>query len=248
MLSLPLWHNPLIDTYMFDETTTAALVEMRFYTVADLWDDQAQSPWTDHDVYTGFTADFSRDPRILQRRLGASNAFTQAWNAFIRHIPSQWWRLLTRPDFQVSEGEHFAYDDSNTIRYALYQDADLNCMIPCEITTNGSIHELEDIVDIPEDTFGMKILYDHKRRVIGPEERAYPRWHEWKLILRTQRPRASQVKINHIYQALISSEYERPNCESKWEDHIDPPTNGWDSVWMDMKGLMGTPRDLKTRF
>ena len=27
----------------------------------------------------------------------------------------------------------------------------------------------------------MKILYDDKQRVLGPEELTYPRWHEWAL-------------------------------------------------------------------
>lgn len=248
MLSLPLWHNPLINTFMFDDTTISALIEMRFYTVTDLWDDQAHSPWTAHEVHAGFTTDHNHRAGSLQRRLGEVNKFTDEWNSFIRHIPTQWWRLLTHPDYQIAEGEHFAYYDGDTLHYALYQDADLNCMIPCEITTKGSLHELEDILDIPDDTFGMKILYDHKRRVVGPEERAFPRWHEWNLKLLAQRPRASRVKINHIYRALISSECERPNCEEKWEKFIDPPHDGWDSVWRDITGLMGTPRDIKTRF
>ena len=194
---------------MFDEITKSALIDMKFYTVTDLWDDEVHSPWTAQEVHAGFTANHNNRAGSLRRRLGEINKFTDEWNTFISNIPTKWWRLLTHPDHQISEGDHFAYINNGITHYALYQDADEGSMTPCEITTQGSLHELEGTQDIPDNTFGMKLLYDHKRRVVGPEELAYPRWHEWRLI-HTSKQRASRVKINHIYRAIISSGMRTP--------------------------------------
>ena len=129
-------------------------------------------------------------------------------------------------------------------------DVDLRSIVDCEITTQGALHELEDISQLYDDAQVMKILYDNRGRVVGPEERCYPRWHEWKLIMNADRTkRASSVKINHIYKALLNEKSLSPNCEGNWDEKgINPPPRGWREVWGQFLGLLGTPRDIKTRF
>ena len=76
------------------------------------------------------------------------------------------------------------------------------------------------------------------------------RWFEWKLVISAdKKKRASSIKINHIYQALVGAISVSPNCESNWDDKgINPPPRGWSEVWKQFHGLLGTPRDIKTRF
>ena len=127
---------------------------------------------------------------------------------------------------------------------------DLNSITHCEITTKGVLHELEDISQLYEDAQIMKILYDNHGRVVGPEETSHPRWFEWKLAISPDKmKRASSLKIKHIYQALRQERVLSPNCEGNWnEKGINPPPRGWGEVWKQFSGLIGTNRDIKTRF
>ena len=47
---------------------------------------------------------------------------------------------------------------------------------------------------------------------------------------------------------MLGKEWSRPNSEARWDDYINPPPRGWEEVWKQFHGLMGTPRDFKTRF
>ena len=85
----------------------------------------------------------------------------------------------------------------------------------------------------------MKILYDDKQRVLGPEELTYPRWHEWALKMPGKRRKASTVKIKHIYWTLIDKDSTSPNCEGNWDERgLAPPPRGWREVWRWFLGLM----------
>ena len=246
---MPLWHNPFLNMYMYDDVTKGALQELGFYTLADLWDDNTRSPWSPEEVHTGFADAMGADASRLQRQLGDADKFKDEWNKMLDEIPHKWWRLLKQPEHITEEGDHFAYLDRGRVKYALYVDKDLNSMIPCEITPAGALHELEEITEIPDNTFGMKILYDKKGRVMGPEELTYPRWHEWKLKKQDGNVKAGSVKIKHIYWTLLEKECLSPNCEGNWDErNIAPPPRGWGEVWKQFHGLMGTPRDYKTRF
>ena len=248
-LSMPLWNNPYLNMYMFDDTTKQALQELDFFTLADLWDDDARSPWSPDEVHTGFAGAAGANAALLQRQLGNADKFRDEWNIMLNEIPNSWWKLLKQPEHVTKEGCHFAFRDQGRLRYALYVDEELNAMIPCEITTAGSLHELEEIEEIPENTFGMKILYDDKSRVMGAEELTYPRWHEWKLKKQDGNVKAGSVKIKHIYWTLLEQESSSPNCEHNWDEQgLAPPPRGWGEVWKQFHGLMGTPRDYKTRF
>ena len=156
---------------------------------------------------------------------------------------------MRQPDYKATEGEHFAYRDGERIKYALLVDAELHSMIPCEITTRGTLHELEEIEEIQDDVEIFKILFDQKGRVVGPEETTYPRWFEWKLVINEKKKRATSCRIKHIYRSLLGEQWARPNCEANWDErNIEPPPRGWGEVWAQFQGLMGTPRDFKTRF
>ena len=248
--SIPLWHSHLINPYMFDDTSIQALMDMQFFTVEDLWDANTHSPWTPNEVYDGFTStgeNFSQNQ--LQRMLGIEDEFFYAWHKLINEIPHRWWKLLRLPIYAAQEGQYFAYEDEHEIKYAYLVDADLRSIIPCEITTRGSLHCLEEIEELPEEAIIYKILYDHRGCVVGPEEKSYPRWFEWKLQIDATQKRAASCRIKHIYTALIGEQWRRPNCEANWDERdIDPPPRGWGEVWEQFLGLIGTPRDYKTRF
>ena len=185
---------------MFDEITIQTLQELDVHTINDLWDAAAASPWEATEMYHGFTQRQSRqETNRLQQGLGIESDFTTKWNTFIRLIPKKWWKLMELEDHQVEEDTYFAYKERDTVKYALLSDADLRVIIPCEITTKGTIHKLENISELPEDVPGMLILFDDKNRVIGPAETTYPRWHEWKLSTLPKHKKATSVKIKNIY-------------------------------------------------
>ena len=164
-------------------------------------------------------------------------------------MPQNIWSELAQYDADIAEDDHFAFVEDGKIRYALLVEAESRTIVPCEITTKGTLHELEELEELEENIHGMKILYDNKNRVIGPEEMTYPRWHEWKLRSREGETSTAKIKIRHIYRALLGKEYTRPNCEEAWEKRgVQPPDKGWPHIWNQFRGLLGTPRDYKTRF
>ena len=213
---------------MFGENEREALQAMQFNHVIDLWDDNARSPWAPNEVHDGFTRSAGYNTHKLKHMLGGESDFATRWNKLLDEVPRKWWQLLETEDHQISEGEHFAYNVKGVIHYALLVDADLRSIIPCEITTKGILHELEEIEELPEEMHAMKILYDNRGRVVGAEESSYPRWHDWKLKIGADKhKRASTVKINHIYKALIKIKQLSPNCEANWnEQRINPPLGG----------------------
>ena len=86
----------------------------------------------------------------LQRQLGEASRFEEEWNKLLNEIPNRWWNLLKTPEHITQEGDYFAFLERGRVHYALYVDEELNSMIPCEITTAGALHELEEIEEIPD--------------------------------------------------------------------------------------------------
>ena len=88
-------------------------------------------------------------------------------------------------------------------------------IIPCEISTKGNMLELEDIIQLDEDTHLMNLLEDEKGRVLGPAELTYPRWNEWEVKVEGKNKKASTIKIKDIYRTLRAKDERKSNCINK---------------------------------